>query len=172
MRVELMVRGVTIFALALSAGAVMGQGMAQPAPGGQAPNGGVQNSGVKVQTRPYDIAALVKPHGLPDNVYRGRATFMQRCAYCHDGVGQPSYNTLGPFLDPELLAPIGDAGVRMFITQGTDNMPGFQYALTPAQIDDVVAYVKTIPSSAKPTEDQLAGRLPGQKGPVGQGGGD
>jgi mono/diheme cytochrome c family protein len=169
MRIERAVRGASIIALALSAGALLAQGMNTPAaPAGPA----APNSGVKVQTRPYDIAALVKPHGLPDNVYRGRAIFMQRCAYCHDGVGQPSYNTLGPFLDPDLLAPIGDAGVRMFITQGTDNMPGFQYALTPAQIDDVVAYVKTIPSSAKPTEDQLAGRLPGQKGPVGQGGGD
>jgi mono/diheme cytochrome c family protein len=116
---------------------------------------------------------LAKPHGLPDNIYRGRVVFMQRCAYCHDGVGQPSYNTKGPFLDPELITPLGDAGIRMFITQGTDNMPSYQYALTPAQIDDVVAYVKTIPASAKPTEDQLAGRLPGAR-PArgGEGGGD
>ncbi|MBC2665516.1 cytochrome c [Novosphingobium flavum] len=131
-------------------------------------------AGLKITTRDYDVAALARPHGLPDNIYRGRVIFMQRCAYCHDGVGQPSYNTKGPFLDPELITPLGDAGIRMFVVQGTDNMPGYQYALTPAQIDDVIAYVKTIPASAKPTEDQLAGRLPGAKGGgrAAEGGGD
>lgn len=146
------VRAVALASATLTAGAIVAQAQGGPAATGV---------GVKVVTRPYDIAAMTRPHGLPDTVYRGRAIFMQRCAYCHDGVGQPSYKTFGPWLDPEVTAGLGDAGVRMFVTQGTDNMPGFQYALTPAQIDDVIAYVKTIPASSKPTEDQLAGRLPG-----------
>jgi mono/diheme cytochrome c family protein len=168
MRMERLTRLALLASLTVSAGAVLAQAQATgpfavPPPPPQ---------GLKVTTYDYDVAPLAAPHGLPENVYRGRAIFMQRCAYCHDGRGQPSYNTLGPFLDPELTTPLGDAGLRLFIVQGTDNMPGFQYALTPAQIDDVIAYVKTIPASAKPTEDQLAGRLPGQKGGPAQGGGD
>jgi hypothetical protein len=37
-------------------------------------------------------------------------------------------------------------------------MPGFAYALTPQQVGEVIAFLKTVPSSAKPTPAQLAGR--------------
>jgi mono/diheme cytochrome c family protein len=128
---------------------------------------------IKVVTRPYEIAPLAADPAMGAEVYRGRAIWLQRCAYCHDGVGQPSYQTVGPFLSPEITQALGDAGIRQFLTMGTDNMPSFQYTLNPAQMADVIAYVKTIPASAQPTPDQLAGRLPGAKPAQGaQGGGD
>ena len=40
-------------------------------------------------------------------------------------------------------------------------MPGFQYALKPAQVNDLIAFMKTVPATTKPTPDQLAGRGPG-----------
>ena len=118
-------------------------------------------AGLTVAKRPYDIKALVTAPVLADDAYRGRTVWLQRCAYCHDGVGQPSYQTLGPWLGAETLTKYGEEGVRAFISAGTERMPGFQYALKPAQVNDLIAFIKTVPSTTKPTPDQLAGRGPG-----------
>ncbi|MBB3953792.1 c-type cytochrome [Novosphingobium sediminicola] len=150
-RAKWAVRGVMLGALMI--------GLAAQAQEGGAP----EKNPIKVETRPYDTAKLAADEAIPANVYRGRTIWLQRCAYCHDGVGQPSYHTVGPFLAPEITSGLGDAGLRQFLTMGTENMPSFQYTLSPAQMDDVIAYVKTIPANAQPTEDQLAGRLPGAK---------
>ena len=137
---------------------------------GAAPNAAAQqtvsgrpagSAGVQVIKRPYDMKAVSSQPALPDDVYRGRSVWLQRCAYCHDGVGQPSYNTMGPWLGAETLTKYGEEAVRTFIDYGTERMPGFQYALKPAQVNDLIAYLKTIPASTKPTPDQLAGRMPG-----------
>jgi hypothetical protein len=37
-------------------------------------------------------------------------------------------------------------------------MPGFKYALSSTEEDDLLNFLKTIPASAKPTAAQLAGR--------------
>jgi hypothetical protein len=34
--------------------------------------------------------------------------------------------------------------VREFIRRGTPRMPGFQYGLTPEEIDSIIAYLKTV----------------------------
>ncbi len=38
--------------------------------------------------------------------------------------------------------------IRETIANGTPRMPGFKYDLKPAEIDAVVAYIKTIPAPA------------------------
>ncbi len=120
--------------------------------------GGPQGQALTVEKRAYDMQKLAHPAAIPDDVFRGRAIWLQRCAYCHDGVGQPSYQTLGPWIDSSMVADLSDDGVRQFITTGTDKMPSFQYALSDKQIDDVIAYLKTISPADKPTEAQLAGK--------------
>jgi mono/diheme cytochrome c family protein len=45
----------------------------------------------------------------------------------------------------------GQVGVmREVISNGTPRMPGFKYHFEPAQIDAIVAYIKTIPAPAAP----------------------
>jgi mono/diheme cytochrome c family protein len=48
----------------------------------------------------------------------------------------------GPFVGPETIALRGEARVRTVIMQGTTNMPGWQYALSRAQLDAIIAYLK------------------------------
>jgi mono/diheme cytochrome c family protein len=110
-----------------------------------------------VTSRDYDKKLLVGAPVLPEDVQRGRALWLQRCAYCHDGVGQPTYKTMGPWLGAETVQARGEAALRAFIGTGTQRMPGFRYTLKPQQIDDVIAFLKTVPSSQKPTPGQLAG---------------
>ncbi len=126
---------------------------------------------VTVSKRAYDRAQLVKPTTLAEDAYRGRTIWLQRCAYCHDGVGNNSYNTMGPWLGAETVQTLTEVAVRAIVAAGTERMPGFAYALQPQQMDDLLAFMKTIPASTKPTADQLAGRLPGTGGGAGARGG-
>jgi mono/diheme cytochrome c family protein len=38
-------------------------------------------------------------------------------------------------------------------------MPAFRYQLDAQQLNDLIAFIKTVPSSEKPTAAQLAGRV-------------
>jgi mono/diheme cytochrome c family protein len=40
--------------------------------------------------------------------------------------------------------------IREYISNGTPRMPGFRYYFEPAQIDDIVQYIKTIAPQAAP----------------------
>jgi mono/diheme cytochrome c family protein len=102
----------------------------------------------------YDIPDLIKQMQVPDDVYRGRVLWVQRCALCHDGVGQPSYHTMGPWLDADIVKSIGDPAVRAIIAAGTARMPEFRYDLNARQVDDLLAFLKTV--TWKPTPAQLA----------------
>ena len=113
---------------------------------------------VTIIKRTYDEAALLHPPALSASAYRGRTVWLQRCAYCHDGVGQPSYQTMGPWIGAETVQTLGEPALRAIVAAGTERMPGFQYALTPAQLDDLLAFLKTIPADQKPTAAQLAGK--------------
>ena len=113
---------------------------------------------ITVTKRAYDKQQLLGAAALSDEVYRGRTIWLQRCAYCHDGVGQPSYNTMGPWIDSERVQLLTEVAIRAIVAAGTERMPGFSYALTPQQVGEVIAFLKTVPSSKKPTPAQLAGR--------------
>jgi mono/diheme cytochrome c family protein len=147
------------------AGAVVAAGMAC-APGQAQQRAPAQDpTKVTVTSRAYDRKQLLGTPALSAEAYRGRAVWLQRCAYCHDGVGQPSYNTMGPWIGAETLLALGDAAFRAIVSVGTERMPGFQYALQPQQIDDLITFLTTVSSDQKPTPAQLAGRAGG--GPTG-----
>ena len=76
----------------------------------------------------------------------GRQVFAQSCGICHL---QPSLGvkTYGPPLNKTAAAG-NDEVMRAFIVNGTDRMPAFKYYLKPAEIDAIVAYVKTVPVPA------------------------
>ena len=76
----------------------------------------------------------------------GRQVFAQSCGICHL---QPSLGvkTYGPSLNKATAAG-NDEVMRAFIVNGTDRMPAFKYYLKPAEIDAIIAYVKTVPVPA------------------------
>jgi mono/diheme cytochrome c family protein len=74
----------------------------------------------------------------------GMRLFNQSCRVCHTKpqLTSPQY---GPVLSMNTLG--GKAEVmREVISNGTPRMPGFKYQFKPAEIDAIVAYIKTIPA--------------------------
>lgn len=76
----------------------------------------------------------------------GRQVFAQSCGICHL---QPSFGvkTYGPVLNKAAAAG-NDEVMRAFIVNGSDRMPAFKYYLKPAEIDAIVAYLRTVPVPA------------------------
>ena len=85
---------------------------------------------------------------LSDQERRGEGFFLQRCSLCH----LPRKLKFGspPVIGPSLAGLFKDATpeqmkvLRGFILKGGPNMPGFQYGLEPREIDDLIAYLKTL----------------------------
>jgi len=78
----------------------------------------------------------------------GRQVFAQSCGICHL---QPSLGvkTYGPMLNKAATAG-NDEVMRAFIVNGTDRMPAFKYYLKPAEIEAIIAYVRTVPVNTSP----------------------
>jgi mono/diheme cytochrome c family protein len=85
---------------------------------------------------------------LSETQLRGRQVFAQSCGICHL---QPALGvkTYGPLLNKATAAG-SDQVMRAFIVNGTDRMPAFKYYLKPAEIDAIIAYVRTVPAPAPP----------------------
>jgi mono/diheme cytochrome c family protein len=85
---------------------------------------------------------------LSDDARRGEGFFLQRCSLCH----LPRKLKFGspPVIGPSLSGQFKDAGpdqmkiLRNFILKGGPDMPGFQYGLEPKEVDDLIAYLKTL----------------------------
>jgi mono/diheme cytochrome c family protein len=87
---------------------------------------------------------------LNEQQLRGAGLFIQRCALCHlaktFGQGGNKYccvASLGPNLGGlyKDLTPTQEKAMRQFILNGG---PAWKYALEPKEIDDIVAYLKTL----------------------------
>jgi mono/diheme cytochrome c family protein len=85
---------------------------------------------------------------LNETQLQGRQVFAQSCGVCHL---QPSMGvkTYGPPLD-KTAANGSDDVMRAFILNGTDRMPAFKYYLKPAEVDAIIAYVRTLPAPLAP----------------------
>ena len=75
---------------------------------------------------------------------QGRQVFAQSCGVCHL---QPSLgvNTYGPMLNRTSAAG-SDKVMTTIIANGIGRMPAFKYYLKPAEIDAIVAYLRTVPA--------------------------
>jgi mono/diheme cytochrome c family protein len=88
---------------------------------------------------------------LSDQEKRGQGIFFQRCSLCHltkiETPAPQPFKSFGPSLKG-MVPKDADADqisfIRQFIMTGTDRMPGFQYGLKPNEIDDVIAFLKTL----------------------------
>jgi mono/diheme cytochrome c family protein len=85
---------------------------------------------------------------LTPQQFKGQQLFLQRCSLCHLArnlkFGAPP--TVGPSLRTALKDASADQekDVRTFILNGSPHMPGFRYALSSKEIDDLVAYMKVM----------------------------
>lgn len=85
---------------------------------------------------------------LTQQQFKGEGLFLQRCSLCHLGrnlkFGTPP--TVGPSLKNAFKSTSTDEekDLRTFILNGTPHMPGFRYALSPKEIDDLIAYLKVM----------------------------
>jgi mono/diheme cytochrome c family protein len=85
---------------------------------------------------------------LSEQARRGEGLFLQRCSLCH----LPRKLKFGspPVVGPSLSGQFKDATpdqqkiLRGFILKGGPNMPGFQYGLETKEVDELVAYLKTL----------------------------
>jgi mono/diheme cytochrome c family protein len=81
-------------------------------------------------------------------VKRGEAWFYQRCSLCHMGriVKDDTYKPMSPSLEGILrnAPPDKERQVRERIQRGSQKMPGFRYNFTPAEFEELVAYLKTL----------------------------
>ena len=93
---------------------------------------------------------LAAPLPLSEAALEGRIIFLQHCAHCHDAVGQPTKQSMGPWLDRALVTARSEAAVRKQITTGSQRMPGFQYDLSPAQLDQLLEFLKSVSPDQKP----------------------
>jgi mono/diheme cytochrome c family protein len=85
---------------------------------------------------------------LDDRQLLGMRLFNQSCRVCHT---KPQM--VSPLYGPELSrSSLGgqETVMREVISNGTPRMPGFKYHFEPAQIDAIVAYLKTIPTPPPP----------------------
>ena len=99
----------------------------------------------------YDMREVASAPSLSADEVRGRQLFVQRCALCHDPLGQPSYpNTPGPWVDAETVRSLGDESVRDQIMLGSARMPGWQYTLDAGQVAQVITYLKTVTPDQRP----------------------
>jgi len=73
----------------------------------------------------------------------GLRHFNQSCRVCHAHSALKA-TQYGPVLSRASLG--GDEqAMRTVIANGTPRMPGFRYTFAPAEIDTIVAYLKTLP---------------------------
>jgi len=99
------------------------------------------------QSKPA-VATLPGAEKLSDQEVRGQGLFLQRCSLCH----LPRKLKFGspPVIGPSLSGQFKDATpdqlkiLRGFILKGGPDMPGFQYGLEPKEVDDLVAFLKTL----------------------------
>jgi mono/diheme cytochrome c family protein len=73
----------------------------------------------------------------------GEKLFLQRCSLCHLGYAY-RYVTYGPPLHQELIAERGEKAVQTKIMDGSVLMPAWKYSLTSTDVDNIIAYLKTV----------------------------
>ncbi len=107
-------------------------------------NNPLQSAVSKTAVRaPSDVVPLASIKSLTPIQAAGKKLFVQRCSVCHLPA-LPSYVAYGPVLDGKTLADLGEQAVRGQIMRGSARMPGFQYTLSAAEIDETVDYLKTL----------------------------
>ena len=86
---------------------------------------------------------VISQKSMPQAVTNGKRTFNQSCASCHDILGTSAKSGPGLKNYYHQRPRPADATVGTIIQQGKGKMPAFTN-LDKLQIDDLVAYLKTL----------------------------
>jgi len=100
------------------------------------------SSAAGAQTKQQPFPA--KP-GLTAQQLHGREVLVQHCSLCHLPQLPRPRDSYGPSLSGVLKdsTPADEQAIRTMILKGDAKMPGFQYALKPAEVADLIAFLKT-----------------------------
>jgi len=109
-------------------------------------NGEAQATVPTVVRTDYDMRTFIAPLPLTETELKGRGLFAQRCANCHGGTARNP----GPLLGQQTVERRGEPFIREKVRKGSPMMPGFEYSLEPAQIDQIIAFLKTVAPAALP----------------------
>ena len=77
---------------------------------------------------------------LAADLKAGEATYKKKCVMCHGEKGLGG-NAL-KLNDPRVLGKT-DKEIRKFISEGGKGMPGYQTSLKPAEMDSLMAYLRS-----------------------------
>lgn len=88
--------------------------------------------------------AYAQSPALNEQQRLGQLHFAQSCGICHLKP-QIIAATFGPVLSKESAGGRDDV-LREVILNGTPRMPGFKLNFEPAQVDAIIAYLKTLPA--------------------------
>ena len=89
-------------------------------------------------------------HGSSGSAVKGKEVFESKCAICH--FAESDQKKIGPGLKGISKrgtftvngSKVTDESLKTWIENGDSLMPGMKESLDPAQIKDVIAYVKTL----------------------------
>jgi mono/diheme cytochrome c family protein len=91
-------------------------------------------------------AAYGRPAPARPDAAAGKTVYASNCVACHgeDGAGTPTGQALNaPDLRSDAVQKASDADLKQQVMNGKNNMPPFKDTLKPAEVDDVIAYVRT-----------------------------
>ena len=112
---------------------------------GQTQQNGEAHSTVPTVVREdYDMVRFMAPLPLTETELQGRQIFARRCANCHGATDRRP----GPLLGQETVERRGESSIREHVLKGSPIMPGFEYNLDAAEVDRIIAFLKTVPSQA------------------------
>ncbi len=84
------------------------------------------------------------------DIVKGKAIYQEKCALCHGRTGKgdgPVADALNPkppsFISKEMIAH-PDTRYKAVIVEGRGNMPSFKDQLSEEEIEDVLAYTRTL----------------------------
>jgi mono/diheme cytochrome c family protein len=109
--------------------------------------GGYAGGAALLFAQSVNSTAQSGPKKLTEQEIRGEGVFLQHCSLCHLPLKEKGRTThYGPplpgvFKDAD---PDQEHDLRQIILNGTDRMPAWQYALRAKDIDDLIAYLKTV----------------------------
>jgi mono/diheme cytochrome c family protein len=104
--------------------------------------------------------AINTPANAAGDALEGAKLFAQHCARCHGSHGKGDGPDLAKihadpppdnWTDKEINAELSDYKIRKIVTGGgpavdkSSKMPAFGSKLSPAQIDDLIAFIRTLP---------------------------
>lgn len=90
------------------------------------------------------LGAVCVTASARQNAAAGKATYTKQCVACHGADGKPKVPKCPNLADKNFQKAHPDAEFVQATTNGKGTMPAFKGKLTPAQVKDVIAYVRTL----------------------------